>query len=202
MVRTFVASCGIALAMGALPLSATAQTVAFWNFNDLSPGLATPFTQSKSGVLAAFSTVGNPPSAFAVGLSFFQTLSGNVLFSADGLSNNLGIGFSSPLDSISVGFALNTQVTSTFFTVNTFLGLAPVSTFQATGVLASSGFVEGTFSARGPTFDRVIIASLAADLAIDNLSVRTVVPEPRAVLLIAAGLGAAGALARRRRGVA
>lgn len=203
MTRSPLRSLALALALVTGPATLGAQTPASWSFDDLAPGTVTPFSQTKNGVTANFSAAVGPANAFGVGGTFFQILTGNVLFSNNFGSNDLGIQFSSAVDSLDVRFALNTQNTGTAFTVQTFLGLNPVATLNAFGFLASSGFVEGFFATQvGPAFDRVVISSVAPDLAIDFLNIRTAaVPEPATAALLLIGLGAVGAAQRRRRAV-
>jgi hypothetical protein len=185
----------VSLVLSASPASAQ---VGFWSFDDLLIGVPTPFSQTKSGITANFSTVAGPLDAFAIGSSFFTTLTGNVLLSANGASNRLGIGFNRVIDSLDLAFALNTQVTTDPFLVQSFLGANLVGSLAAFGTLRASGFVEGSFVTRGTSFDRVVISSLAPDFAIDRLNARvTTTPEPDAWLLMAVGL-AGIAIAHRR----
>jgi hypothetical protein len=185
----------VSLVLSASPASAQ---VGFWSFDDLLIGVPTPFSQTKSGITANFSTVAGPLDAFAIGSSFFTTLTGTVLLSANGASNRLGIGFNRVIDSLDLAFALNTQVTTDPFLVQSFLGANLVGSLAAFGTLRASGFVEGSFVTRGTSFDRVVISSLAPDFAIDRLNARvTTTPEPDAWLLMAVGL-AGIAIAHRR----
>lgn len=188
-----------ALLMFAVP-TANAQT---WNFDDIPLGSVTPFSQTKSDVTANFFTADGPANSFSISPNFFTLLSGNVLFSANGLGASLGIGFDTALDSLDFRFAMNTQSPATPLTVEAFLGLTPVGTFLATGLLQPSGFVEGDFVTQGSIFDNIVISSAASDFAIDLLSVgiAQTVPEPAMWPLLAVGMVLLGGLSRRRRGI-
>lgn len=195
--RGSLATMLVSLALSASPASAQ---VGFWSFDDVPPGILTPFSQTKAGITATFSTVAGPVDAFSIGSSFFTTLTGNVLLSANGLSSRLGIGFNRLIDSLDVTFALNTQLTSDPFIVQSFLGTTLVGSTAAFGTLRPSGFVEGSFVTRGTLFDRVLISSRAPDFAIDRLNARvSIIPEPEAWLLLTVGLAGIAVVHRRTR---
>lgn len=102
---------------------ATATTATF-NFDSDIVGTATPFTDSSNGISATFSSPADP-GGFAVGPTFFLTLTGNVLLDpgpAGAASIPLDIGFSQPISSIRFLFALNDLSNTTSMSLLTSAG--------------------------------------------------------------------------------
>ncbi len=166
----------------------SATTIIF-NFNADPTGKATPFTDTVSGLSAAFSSSGDP-GGFQVFPSFFKTLTGQVLFDPGpaGLDNLiLTIQFSAAQSAISFNFATNSG-TGVPLNLAAFNGASLIGSTAATGSLASSVFPEGVLSFTGGPFNRVVLSSSAVDFAIDNLTVTDVVPEPGMVVLFLAGI--------------
>jgi PEP-CTERM motif-containing protein len=169
-----------------------------YDFEAVPLGTATPFVH-PGAVTGAFSSVDGP--AFFVASSFFSSLTGHVLLDADAPQHRLDIVFSSPVDSISLLFALNASAAapSQIF-INAYGGAlnGPVlATNFATGVVpAGFSFPEGSLSLSGVTFKAVTLFSTAQDFAVDDIQVTTPVPEPSSVSLALVGLAGALVLTR------
>jgi len=192
-----------ALALALLPGALThlhAGVVTF-NFDSDISGNFTPFTDTVSGLSATFSTSGDP-GGFTIGPTFFQSLTGQVIFDPGpaGLNDlTLSILFSAPQVSISLNFATN-SVGGVPLVLNAFNGATPVGSSNATGTIPVGFFFpEGLLSFGGASFDRVVLSSTAPNFAIDNVTVNDAgaVPEPGALLLCAGALG--GLFLMRRR---
>ena len=187
---------GIVLLMGAVCASAAPIT---FNF-DTDTGSFTPFTDTVDGLSATFTSPADP-GGFAVGSSFFSTLTGGVLLdpgpaSANGLP--LTISFNALLGSLSLDFATNSGV-GVPLQLQAFDDALPAGATSAMGTIPPGfSFPEGSISISG-AFNEVVLSSTAFDFAIDNIAV-TLVPEPSDFVLIGLALGACALLRFRSRG--
>lgn len=149
---------------------------------------------------ATFSSPQDPGgySVFNAPPGVFTNLTGNYL-ATNAAGNGLDITFAAALDSLSLDFFLYGGATS----VNYELMSGGVNgTEVASGTATTSitdGFgVEGVLSVVAGSFDTIaFLPGAGAGLAIDNLSVDTVVPEPTSLALLLAGLVPLGVLRRR-----
>jgi PEP-CTERM motif len=179
-----------------------AGTVVF-NFDSDPSGQATPFTDSSGGVLATFTSSGDP-GGFGIAASFFETLTGQVLLDPGpaGLNNlTLSIVFSTTASAISMDFATNSMI-GVPFDLAAYSGSTLVGTATATGSIPGGfTFPEGMITFNSASFDKVVLSAPdAVDFAIDNVSLTTgpAVPEPATAFLMVFGGVAILALARRR----
>jgi hypothetical protein len=174
------------------PTPASGATI---DFESVPLGTTDPFSVTTEGTTATFASA----ATFQVFPSFFSTLTGRVLFSADPIIAPLEVSFSNPLSSVSLAFALNSPSTLTPFIVAAFLGATPVGAATFFGAVPPGfGFPEGAASFAGGPFDRLLLVSPAFDFAVDNINFQTVsaVPEPATLVLF--GTGVAGLLRRAR----
>ncbi|HEX6546811.1 MAG TPA: PEP-CTERM sorting domain-containing protein [Bryobacteraceae bacterium] len=188
-----------------------------FNFEDQTPGTATPLSETNNGVTATFSSVdlggAAVPGAYDVETNPDGIGSGLRLIRTDasvGAGNplNLSITLSTPQQSVNLPFALlagpndGATVTLTAFLNGTQVGspvVAPSNvgfSFYSTGTLA---FDAGT----GNTFNSFLLDPSVLGMGIDDVSVSpsaspiSGVPEPASVALMFFGL--AGILAYVRR---
>ena len=172
------------------PTPASGGTI---NFESAPPlGTSDPFSVTTDGTTVTFASAAD----FFVGPSFFSSLQGRVLLSADAAIAPLELSFSNPQSSVSLNFALNSPSTLTPFALLAFLGATPVGTATFFGALPPGFFFpEGFASFAGGPFDRLLFASPALDFAVDNINFPAV-PEPATLVLF--GTGFAGILQRAR----
>jgi hypothetical protein len=191
------ASCVLALTLSCGLFSVATTNAATIDFESLAPGTFDPFSVTADGVTVGFDSL----APFFVGNSFFSTLTGRVLLSADGDSSfaPLNLSFSEPIASISLDFALNGPAATSFFGVTAFLGASPVGAAAFFGAIpAGFGFPEGSASFSGSPFDSLVLTSNALDFAVDDINFDiAAVPEPTSILLL--GTGGLGLLAKMRR---
>jgi hypothetical protein len=201
MKTSFVSACALAALSALTFASPAAATTATFNFDSDVIGTSTIFANTNNGVTATFSSPADP-GGFAVSLSFFQSLTGNVLLNPGPAATNqipLTISFSQPVTSISLLFAVNTSNA----------GLDGLSLLtNAGGSVSAFGsvpggffFPEGSLSFSGAAFTSVVLSSAGLDFAIDNVVVSdaAATPLPAALPLFATGLAGLGWFARRRR---
>ena len=182
--------------LGSAALLLTAPAVRAQTFDFETAAGATPFPLTSGGVTATFGNPGQPfYEILDYGAGVFAGLAGNVLgdATADLVVSPLGIDFDVPIVGISLRYALTSTppgFPGTQLTLDAFLGATPVGSATFTPV-AGPSFPEGVVTFAGAAFDRVVLASDAADFAIDDVAVSpAVVPEPATLGL--AGLGLAG----------
>ena len=169
--------------------SATATFFYDFDTDSILGGLtSTPFVDVSNGVMASFSSPGDP-GAFAVLPTIFKTLTGNVLFQP--LPGDLSIVFDREFDYVSLLFA---TTGSSSFTLKAFdASNAQVGSVSATGAIPSGGFLnEGRISFGGVAFQSIQLSS-ADNFAIDEI---TNAPEPGTMVLLGFGIVALG-VARR-----
>jgi hypothetical protein len=165
-------------------LCATVQAATVYDFDSIADGTSTSFVHPGTPS-ATFTSPSGP--VFVIGGSFFSGASGNVLFDADAPLNVLDIGFSSPVNFISMFFALNGAV-SDKFTLEAYsggVGGTLVGSVQSSGIVPGGIFTfpEGTIAFGGPQFDTVRLSATSQDFAIDNVAVDGEVPEPSTLSL-------------------
>jgi len=184
LIRTLVVS----LVLG-FSCSISHADSALFTFDTDTVGTNTPFTDTNNGVSATFSSSGDP-GGFTITTSFFQSLTGNVLYDPGpaGLSNlDLNITFSQPVIFVSLDFALDTSDTTVPLVIQ-----EGAYSSSATGVIpAGYTFPEGSLSSyfypgfTGP----FILSTTALNFAVDNVYVETAaVPEPTTMFLLGSGL--------------
>lgn len=169
-------------------------TEAEWTFDDVPPGVQTPFLYTNNGVQAAFLSSGDP-GGFYVSPTIFHTLTGNVLLTARSQSLNLGVGFSQPAFDLYFRFAtdapLDVPIQVVFYYNNVemaAIGEYPQYSYQ---------YSEGTFFADpGVIFNSIVIGSNAPNIAIDDLIINQI-PEPSSLLLLGGALPVALGAIRR-----
>jgi hypothetical protein len=161
--------------------STAASAGPLYTFDAIGSGTTTTFTDTSDGVTATFSS---PDGAvFVVTGSFFDSLTGNVLFDVDAAHHALDVEFSSPASFVSLLFAVNGLDTDTL-TLEAFLGGTLVGSVTTGGTVPSGGFFpEGTISFSGVLFDAIRLTSTAPDFAVDDIAL-SAVPEPATVLLL------------------
>ena len=165
--------------------------------------VGTPATLRSGGVSATFGHPGRPFFELHVyGPRTFAGLSGQLLADVTGTAfvSPLGIDFDRPLSAIALNFGL-LAVPGTQLTLDAFRGPTPVGSATAQAAILSE-LPEGTVAFGGAVFDRVVLSSDAADVAIDNVAVTVApaaVPEPAPAGLVGAALGMLAVAARRSR---
>ncbi|HTP35542.1 MAG TPA: hypothetical protein VMJ75_25365 [Candidatus Acidoferrales bacterium] len=171
-----------------------------YDFEDVPLGRVPTFTDTRSGVVANFSTL--DPS----GLDVYQN-SGLFLlppFMGHAVNNGTGfpiiIQFSASLGSAALDFGTdNLPGISPSVTLKAYEGGpggALVASISTLGTVVAE-FPQGTATISGPAFDTLVVSGTQPGLAIDNLTVSTV-PEPSSTLLV---FSAAVVLIARARGV-
>jgi hypothetical protein len=179
-----------------------AQAASTFNFDGDAVGTATQFTDTSNGLSATFLSPSDP-GGFVIQPSIFQALSGNVLgdpgpSGAQGIP--LEIDFSSNVSALSLVFATADFGAASPLTLTAFDGSVQVGSVSATGnVAAGFTFPEGEIAFTGSAFDRVVISSIAPDLAIDDVAA-VATPEPATALLFGMGLTGLGLIPMRRKG--
>jgi hypothetical protein len=169
-----------------------------YTFESLAPGTFAPFNIVSDGVTATFSS---PDGSFFIGApASFSTLTGNTLADSDTIPRTLDITFSAPHEAIGLLFALNGDA-ARVLNLSAYLGgvggTLVGSTSQSGTVPVGFSFPEGAIAFSGAAFDTVRLTSTAVDFAIDNVALRSPVPEPATLSLLGVGLAAIGM--RRRR---
>lgn len=164
-------------------LCAVAPAATVYDFDAIVDGTLTTFIHpGPPNATFASTDVG----AFAIGDSFFSGASGNVLFDADPTQHTLDIGFASPINFVSLFFALN-GTTLDLLTLEAYsggLGGTLVGTVQLAGIIPPGfSFPEGTIAFAGPQFDTIRLSATSQDFAIDNVVVDSDVPEPSTLSL-------------------
>jgi hypothetical protein len=175
--------------------------ISVFNFDADALGTATTFSDLNNGLTATFSSTADP-GGFAVGPSFFLTLTANVLLDpgpsgASGIA--LDIKFSSLLSSVSLTFA--TDGPGTFFLDAYKAGVIVGGASTMGTVPPGFTFPEGTITFNPVPFDEIVLSSPSTPFfAIDNVMATTAVPEPSMLLLITTGLLGVGSRLRRLSG--
>ncbi len=197
--------CAACLFCAAAPVQAQSSV---FDFESVALGTATSFTDINNGLAATFSTPSDP-GGFAVGSSFFQTLTGNILASPGPAGQShvpLDITFDQPLSSFSLNYATDDfQSAASPITMSLYSGGLSgtlIGSMTETGVVPAGGFYpEGVFSfSGGQAFDAVSLSAAPTHyFAVDNLKCRGAVPEASPLALLGLGLPALGLLARRAR---
>jgi hypothetical protein len=185
----------LALLAGCFGAMAHAATI--FNFDNDAFGTVTPFTDTVNGLSATFSSPGNP-GVFEVQQSFFETLTGNVLITADTVP--LTINFSSNLSAITLVFATSDFTTPSPLTLTAYEGNTAVgSDVQVGQFLPGFIFPEGEIAFDGTTFNSVVLSTPSPGFAIDNVEVATATPEPRFEWMVGVVLIAVAIPGKRRR---
>ena len=179
-----------AFVMAAALVPAAAQATLF-DFENIAPGTALPFTDTINGLSATFTGKASVCNTGA----FFATLMGNT--SVQQFCNNpangdqtgpLGISFSSDLSSVSFNFA--TFGGDSTLTVQALENGNPVSTSTFNASIPPGQAVDEGFASVFGTFNMLVLTGgSGALLAIDNISTPAV-PEPASIALLGAGLAA------------
>jgi hypothetical protein len=183
--------------------TASAASIAVFNFDGDSLGTATSFTDTANGLSATFSSPGDP-GGFVVYSSMFETLTGNVLGDPGpaGQDNlTLSVNFSGELSAITLNFATSDFSTPSPLTLQAYQNSVLVGSTTATGMFLSGfTFPEGEIAFDGAFFNRIAISSTATDFAVDNITVATT-PEPTPLTSFALGFLflVLGSLRRRSR---
>jgi hypothetical protein len=140
-----------------------------------------PFSSTSEGITATFGEL-DAGAAFLVGISFFSTLTGNVLLDADPVPHTLTVTFSAPFNVISLLFALNGPETNTFTLTALSGGSVALSwVCHATGAIppgAAFSFPEGQISFTGALFDAIELTSSARTIAIDRVALSSPIRYP------------------------
>jgi hypothetical protein len=176
----------------------SARGDAIYDFENITAGTATPFTDTVNGLSATFT--GSASVCGSLGL--FSSLTGNVLIqSLCGPSTESGpitIAFSSNLTRITFDFATSAgafPITFSAFEDSNLVGSTSFPSSLPPGSFNGEGV--GTFSG---TFNRVVINNPTSLLALDNINAAsTAVPEPAALALLGAGLLILTVPTRRKR---
>jgi hypothetical protein len=185
--------------------AAPAVAAPIYTFDALAVGTTTTFSDVSDGVTATFSS---PDATYSVTTTFFDSLTGNVLFDANGVPTTLDVGFSAPFSAFSLNFALNGDAAQTLSVEafsggvgGTLLGTVTATGAVPVGFVFPEGFATLDLGPSNLFFDTLRITSTAADFAIDDLALRgpgaAPVPEPASLTLL--GLGLAGMAGRRWR---
>jgi hypothetical protein len=152
-----------------------------YDFEDLALGTLGPFTDSKGGVVAMFSSPTDPGFGVAQNSGeFAPPFMGK--FITNGTGFPIDISFSESLQAASLDFATdNLSGVSTLVTVKAYRG-GPngllLATLGTLGVIPpGSEFPQGVATISAPGFDTLVISGAQPGLAVDNLTVSTV-PEP------------------------
>jgi len=173
-----------------LSILAHAGVITF-DFESDTVGATTQFTNTVSGLSATFSSSPDTGGFAVEAFGIFQSLTGNFLI--DSLPENLTIGFSAPLTSITMNFATSGPGTLNLSAYTGGSGGTLVGTNSASGTVPGGGFTlpEGVLSFNTGTFDTVVLSATTANFAIDNVgAVDPPAPEPGTLLLCAGALAA------------
>lgn len=182
----------------------------------VAAGPVTPFSLTKNGLTATFTSTPNPNGFEIVDLGIFQSLTGLALVQSDPTPNQLIIQFSQPVSGISLNFALDISSPGLL----SWQMLSGVSTMASgnepasvpPGFLFDEGFLNYNFTGDF-TFDKLVLYSPDANaIATDNFVAilptglpvafewPASIPEPVTLSLFAAGLLGAAAARRRNPG--
>lgn len=170
---------------GWLASTGNAAPVTF-GFENSNLGAFTPFSLTVNGVTASFSVRTGPGYSVQNSGSVFVVLSrfsGNFLYPNLATVAPLTIGFSEPVDSISLTFATVEQHNASSMFLNAYLGAAQVGSATGPGAfITGDTYPQGTVSFSGTTFDRVELfvplqgAEPAIAFMIDTIAVNTTGP--------------------------
>jgi len=163
---------------------------------DVPYGTATTFTDTNNGITATFSSPADP-GGFVTAATFFS-FGPEILYDpgpAGASDIPLNIGFSQPVNSITMDFATDGSGT---FDLSAYMGSTLVGTATATGVVVVS-FPEGSISFNGATFNSVVLTSPSTPyFAIGNVDVSST-PEPGSAILMLSGALGVGLFSLLRR---
>lgn len=203
--RRFTMTLAVGIGVLALAPAAEAAIVTYtFNSPQFTVGQTTPLLNRAPNVgdptfLTSFTSV---PTAAAFQIQPFAAnplLSGNVLFIPAGGNNDLILTFNTPIDSLTVDFALNSPPGGRLDLIT------PVGGTSLIGGNVGGGFPGGTlsFSSATPfttaTLRGFNVGGVRTEFAIDDLTLNTAaaIPEPASLAVLGALL-AGGAVARRR----
>jgi len=176
----------------------SARGDAIYDFENITAGTSTPFTDTVNGLSATFTG----SASVCESLGIFSSLTGNVLIQhlcgPPTESGPITIAFSSNLTRITFDFAtagVAVPIMFSAFEDSTLVGSTTFTSSFPPGAFNGEGL--GTFSG---TFNRVVINNPSSPLALDNIdAASTAVPEPAALALLGAGLVIVAVATRHKR---